>query len=41
MLNSDAGDYECTIQRGKFTFTRKIRLIVEVPDIQLKVTHVS
>lgn len=41
VLNSDAGDYECTIQRGKFTFTRKIRLIVEVPDIQLKVTHVG
>ncbi|EPB68296.1 leucine Rich repeat-containing domain protein [Ancylostoma ceylanicum] len=41
VLNSDAGDYECTIQRGKYTFTRKIRLIVRVPDIQLKVTHVG
>ncbi|VDM78918.1 unnamed protein product [Strongylus vulgaris] len=41
VLKSDAGDYECTIQRGKYSFTRKIRLIVKVPDIQLKVTHVS
>ncbi|KAK6765790.1 hypothetical protein RB195_025606 [Necator americanus] len=41
VLNSDAGDYECTVQRGKYTFSRKIRLIVRVPDIQLKVTHVG
>ncbi|PIO71671.1 leucine Rich repeat-containing domain protein, partial [Teladorsagia circumcincta] len=29
VLNSDAGEYECTIQRGKYTFTRKIRLVVQ------------
>ncbi|WKY16275.1 hypothetical protein Q1695_001170 [Nippostrongylus brasiliensis] len=41
VLNSDAGEYECTIQRAKYTFTRKIRLVVKIPDIQLKVTHVG
>ncbi|XGW32662.1 hypothetical protein V3C99_017310 [Haemonchus contortus] len=41
VLNSDAGDYECTIQRGKYTITRKIRLTVQVPEIKLKVTHVG
>ncbi|VDM53583.1 unnamed protein product [Angiostrongylus costaricensis] len=40
VLRSDRGDYECRIQRGTYTITKKIRLIVKIPDIQLNVTHV-
>ncbi|KAJ1346701.1 hypothetical protein KIN20_001589 [Parelaphostrongylus tenuis] len=40
VLKTDAGEYECKIQRGSHTVTKKIRLIVKIPDIQLNVTHV-
>ncbi|KJH40964.1 leucine Rich repeat-containing domain protein [Dictyocaulus viviparus] len=41
VLYSDAGYYECAIQRGKYIITKKIHLTVLPPDIHLNVTHIG
>uniref|UniRef100_A0A1I7XMZ9 Ig-like domain-containing protein n=1 Tax=Heterorhabditis bacteriophora TaxID=37862 RepID=A0A1I7XMZ9_HETBA len=40
VLAQDGGDYECTVQREKYSISRKINLVVNKPRIELKVTHV-